>query len=565
MKSKIKQGVIGLFLLASVHAHAQWLWADDAGGTANDAGNSIVQDAHGNTYVTGSFSSPTINFGNGITLTNSGAIDYYLVKYSSSGLAQWAQGATGVSNDVGYNVTLDATGSNVYVVGNTNSASITFPVGGTLVNNGHDDVFIAKYSSAGVLQWVKLKGGSSDDIGEKIAVDGSGNAYISGYFASSSVTFGPGISVANAGGFSGTDDIFIAKFDVNGNALWAQRAGGTANDAGMGIAVDGSGSNVYATGYYSSTSVAFGATPALVNSGGQDFFIVKYNSSGTAQWANTAVGTLNDVGNDVKVDVHGNVRVVGTYNSSTLTFSGLTPLSNNGGSDIFTLFYTPAGVVQWANGAGGSGNDVGSSVSLDIDANAYITGYFGSSTISFGAPTTPLTNAGSNDIYVATYSSSGASLLAISAGGASDDRGTGVCIDLNGDHFVLTGYYSSPTLSLGTINLTNNGLEDMFVGSFNVATFARDARPGTLNIISTDTPADLNKEFLVYPNPATGILNVEYQKQNETDVVQIINTLGQDVMQVCMQQNKASIDISNLQRGIYFIRTSQGIRKFIKQ
>jgi hypothetical protein len=195
--------------------------------------------------------------------------------------------------------------------------------------------------------WAKRAGGTGNDIGQNISIDAAGNSYITGYFASSSIVFGSTPFLANVGG----NDIYIAKYDPSGNALWAKSVGGSLNETGLGIGTD-AGGNIYATGYYQSSSLTFGST-TLTNSGSDDYFIVKYNPAGNVIWAKGASGASNDIGYNLKVDAANNIHVVGTFNSSSVTF-GSSTISLNSFDDIFILKYDSTGIVLWAKSAGGT-------------------------------------------------------------------------------------------------------------------------------------------------------------------------------------------------------------------
>ncbi len=245
----------------------------------------------------GWYSSATITFGS-LTLTNPGVGtgDVFLVKYDASGNALWAKTFGGTDGDVGNAVAVDASG-NVYITGWFASSTISFGTS-TLTNAGPgNDVFIVKLNSSGSAIWAKSAGGSSSDRGYGITVDPSGNVFTTGAFMSATINFGTG-TLTNA---SATNDVFIAKHDSNGNALWANSAGGTNADTGFSIASDSLG-NAYATGIFASSSINFG-TGALTNSttGTQDIFVVKYNSSGTAVWSSRAGGTMDDAANAIAV------------------------------------------------------------------------------------------------------------------------------------------------------------------------------------------------------------------------------------------------------------------------
>ncbi|MGH8564958.1 MAG: SBBP repeat-containing protein, partial [Gammaproteobacteria bacterium] len=142
------------------------------------------------------------------------------------------------------------------------------------------------------LVWARQAGGTSSDEARGIGVDGSGNSYVTGRFRDTA-TFGPGETNETMLTSAGGNDVFVAKYDSLGDLVWAKRAGGTSDDDGRGIAVDGSG-NSYVTGFFPDTAT-FGPGETnetmLTSAGGNDVFVAKYDSLGDLVWAKRAGGT----------------------------------------------------------------------------------------------------------------------------------------------------------------------------------------------------------------------------------------------------------------------------------
>jgi len=360
------------------------LWAKSAGGTVDDDVESISTDANGNSYITGYFGGHTITFGN-TTLTNAGLGGFFVVKYDGAGNVLWAKSAGGSNDAHGNSISTDTNG-NSYITGmffySTSFGSTT------LTNVGGNDIFIVKYDGAGNVLWAKSAGGTGNDNGKSISSDANGNSYIIGNFISPTITFGSTTLTNVSSLYEG--DIFIVKYDGAGNVLWAKSAEGSANDNGWSISTDANG-NSYITGYFQSPTITFGST-TLINTGGTNIFVVKYDGAGNVLWAKSAGGTSGSI----TTDANGNPYITGVFFSS-ITF-GSTTLTGYG-SDIFVVKYDGAGNVLWAKSAGGTGSDWGKSISTDANGNSYITGCSNSPTITFG--NTTLTNAGGWDIFVA--------------------------------------------------------------------------------------------------------------------------------------------------------------------
>jgi len=285
------------------------------------------------------------------------------------------------------------------------------------------------------VQWAKRAGGTDEDYGYGVAVDGLGNSYVTGSFFGTT-TFGLGEANETTLNSPGNYDMFVAKFDSSGALLWAKQAGGVNSSAeGFGLAVDGSG-NSHVTGYFDGTAT-FGPGQNLKAAGNYDLFVAKYNSSGALQWAKRAggVGSSTDA-YSIAVDGSGNSYVTGSFDA-TATFGpneiNETSLTAVGVYDTFVAKYNSSGALQWAKRAGGVGSAAdGFGIAADSSGNSYVTGSFDASsgnsyvTGSFDATATyglgevnetSLTALGLWDIVVAKYDSNGALLWAKRAGG----------------------------------------------------------------------------------------------------------------------------------------------------
>jgi uncharacterized repeat protein (TIGR01451 family) len=308
---------------------------------------------------------------------------------------------------------VDADG-NAYIAGETNSSESSFPktVGPDLTYNGGVDAFVAKVNAAGTaLLYAGYIGGSGDDRGNGIAVDGSGNAYITGETNSAQATFPDGDGFGAIPGFdlthNGGVDAFVAKVDATGAALvYAGYIGGSGDDRGNGIAVDGSG-NAYITGETNSTQATFpdgdgfGAIPGfdLTHNGGVDAFVAKLDAAGTTLlYAGYIGGSGDDRGNGIAVDGSGNAYITGETDSTQATFPdgngfGAIPgfdLTHNGGVDAFVAKLDASGTtLEFAAYIGGIGDDRGKGIAVDAAGDIYLTGETNSTETTFPDRTGP--------------------------------------------------------------------------------------------------------------------------------------------------------------------------------
>jgi hypothetical protein len=377
------------------------IWARSAGEVLDMSGyvvSDICTDANGNVYVVGNYTT-SITF-DSITLANERA---YIVKYDSSGNVLWAKGALTLANSTA----ADALG-NVYVVGSFYSQTLTlgaFTLTNTDTTGFWADIYIVKYDASGNVLWAKSIGSTGQDEIASIATDPMGNIFVSGSFGyTTSITIGTN-TITNATNNNGWGyDIFVAKYDANGNVIWAQGAGGAgSNDYILGVSSDASG-NVFITGKYYTPSITFGST-TLYNTDTSstnvsfDSFVVKYSAAGNMLWAKGIGGTGWDYGNGITNDTDGNVYIVGIY-SDTISFGSFNLSNTNFGAfNIFVVKYDPLGNVLWAKQAGGVDNDYGNSISLDVYGNIFITGTYTSPQMVFGTDT--INNSGGYQMFLA--------------------------------------------------------------------------------------------------------------------------------------------------------------------
>jgi len=552
MKKTFLLFILALCSLALFAQNEDWLWAKQAGGISGDKGYSIAVDAYGNSYITGYFRE-SATFGT-TTLTSSSdyGSDIFVAKMDINGNWLWAKQAGGTDYHGGYGIAVDANG-NSYVTGYF-SGSATFGTT-TLTSSGYDDIFVAKLDSSANWLWAKQAGGTSSDIGYGIAVDAYGNSYVTGYFKSSSCSFGT-ITLTS----SGYEDIFVAKLDINGNWLWAKQAGGTSEDGGTSIAVDANG-NSYVTGSFKE-SANFGTT-TLTSSGSWDIFVAKIDHNGNWLWAKQAGGTDNDGGISIAVDDNGNSYVTGGFYGSSCSFSTITLINSSiEYSDIFVAKIDYNGNWLWAKQAGGTGYDAGYGIAVDTNGNSYVTGEFDGSA-TFG--TTTFTSSGGSDIFVAKLDSNGNWLWAKQAGGTDDDYGKGIAVDNNGNSYVTGYFWSSATFGTTTLTSSSDYGSDIFV-----------TKLGEVNSIDLPDIISFNGIRSIYPNPFNPLTTIDYEISMPADVkIEVYNNRGQLVRNFILgykeqgsykltwegEDNNGCLCSS----GIYYIRMQAGKEIYIKK
>lgn len=364
---------------------------------------------------------------------------------------------------------------NTILTGYYNNTADFDPGAGTayLTSNGGTDIFIAKYDASGNYVWARSMGGTSNDQGLSLTVDGIGNIYLTGYFRSV-VDFDPGAGTANLTS-NAANDIFFAKYDASGNYVWSKAMGSTYDDRGNSITIDASG-NVYVLGQFEQT-VDFDpgiGTANLTSAGTNDVFLAKYDALGNYVWTRGIGGTNSDQGNSMAIDGMGNLYITGLY-SETVDFdpgAGIVNLTSLGGNDIFLAKFDGSGTYAWAVGMGGTGTDQGLSVSLDASNNVYFTGSF-RSTVDFdpSISVSNLTSAGSADIFVAKFTSAGAHTWSRAMGGSSNDQANVIICDASSNVYV-TGYFNGTVdfdAGAGVVNLSSAGGNDIFLTKYDAS------------------------------------------------------------------------------------------------
>jgi hypothetical protein len=391
---------------------------------------------------------------------------------------EWAKRIGGTGTDWNGDMATDAQG-HVYVTGSFQGSNVDFDPGpGTAYLNsaGNLEMYLAKYDSAGNFVWAKAMGGTGNDFAARIAVDASGNAYVIGWFESPDADFDPGPGSAILG-TAGSADIFFAKYDSDGNYLWAHRAGGTNNDGCHDVALD-SKDNVYLTGYFNGMNIDFDPGPgtaylsSVASSG--DVFIAKYDSSGGFLWAKGVGGPTYEVGNAIALDDSGYVYITGAFTGTIVDFDpgpDTTYLSSSGAYDIFLARYKVSGALDWARKIGGVADDIGADILVSPTGAIYAAGRYHGTNIDFdpGTGTALLSSRGAFDAYVAKYDRSASCVWATSIGGTSDDYGNKIMLD-DLENVLLAGTFQGMNIDFDpgsdTASFSSAGGSDVFVAEY---------------------------------------------------------------------------------------------------
>jgi len=499
----------------------EWVARYHGLGNGSDLAKSIVVDVSGNVYVTGN------SYVNGY--------DYATIKYNSSGVQQWVAiyNGTGNGSDNATSLAVDSSG-NVYVTGLSDGIGTSSDYATIKYNSFGDSIWVRRYNGPG----------NGNDWAFSLAVDGSGNVYVSGG------NFVNGLNY----------DYATVKYDSSGVQQWTSRYGGSGNqfDAVYSLAVDVSG-NVYVTGE------SFGGGT------GHDYATIKYNSSGDSLWVRRYIGIGNgdDAAMSLVIDDFGNVFVSGS--------------SEGGGTglDYATIKYNSSGVQQWVTRYNAPGNDEDRFFSLAVDSfgNAFVTGYSG---ILGSDYATVKYNSSGVQQWVAIYNGTGngddgAQSLAVdgsgnvyvtgsSGGGGTDLDYATIKYNSFGD-LIWVRRYNGPGNALdGASSIAIDGSNNVYVtgtstGSGTGEDYATIKYSQLVSItpVSNQIPGAFKLEQN-YPNPFNPSTKINYSIPNtQYTILKVYDVLGNEVATLVNEkQNAGSYEIefegSNLSSGIYYYK-----------
>ena len=399
----------------------------------------------------------------------------------------WSTYLGGSDVDLSYSVAVDSSG-NAYVTGTAGSTDFPTvnPIQGTKAYDW--DVMVAKINAAGtaIVYSTYIGGNGFNEYGLAIAVDPSGNAYVSGGTNSTDFPGVTGGSIQSTyGGTGAYRDAFALKINAAGSAiLWATYLGGSGDELGYGIAADSSG-NAYVTGYTDSASLPWigGSAIQPTYGGNTDGFVIKIDSSGANVWA-TYLGTSDgDSLNEVLVDGSGNVWVGGSTGSSSwpgVTGGSLQPTYAGNGDAVITEINSAGTAISYATYLGGSDSDDLRGLAFDSSGNVYVCG----TTLSTSFPgvtgsSIQPSNAGDHDIYVAKLNSTATSITwATFIGGSDYDISTGLGVDSSGNVYISGS-------SLSTDFPLSSAIQSTFGGGDADAIAAKINAAGTAVVWST--------------------------------------------------------------------------------
>ncbi len=515
-------------------------WAKHAGGTGHDEPNAMITDGSGNIYIAGGFNG-TMDADPGIgvaPLTSfANSTDIFFAKYDASGNYLWAKALIGTGDnsntDMATDIALDAAG-NIYITGSIDNAVDFDPGAGTAMIspvNYSQNYFFAKYDPSGNYLWAKTFGKKyySNDI-IKMALDASGNIYLSGYIMGSpAVTsdFDPGPGVANLTNF-GLKDAFLAKYDPYGNYLWVKKFGSPgAQTQSFATVVDSHG-NVLIGGI-TNNIVDFDPSMgvALINGGGGNSFFAKYDSMGALIWVKSFEGGGNGI-RTIVLDNTDNVYVGGVFTDvvdfdadtavHSLTCSVASQINNYFAKYDASGNYVFAQMLPEGNGAGLGIAGMGPVLALDPSQNICISGVFrGTEDFDPGVGITILSSANSAipDCFFGKYDNTGGFIWAANLVGNSSNAVCGISANSAGQ-ICIAGTFTSTTdfdPTSATTNLVSSGGSDFFMASYTGPASSALAAP--TNLTATVFKTDASYVLLSWTDNSTNETGFKIERSDD--------------------------------------------------
>ena len=540
------------------------IWARSEGYSSSDEANGIAVDKFNNVFITGSFGD-SLTIGSTTIHSYSYYDDIFLAKYSSNGSPIWLKGAGRYNSDVANDVEVDAYG-NTFLTGYFYSDTLQFDQVSIVSTAFERNGFIAKFDPSGNCLWGKRMGGTVEDYGKHLAADTNNNVFVVGCFFSPSITF-DSITLDNATGVDSTADLFLAKYDTDGNALWAKRAGGLRDDYAKGVAV-GKNNAAVIVGDYKSSSIQFGAT-TLTNNGNLDLYIannITQNDVPVPQICAVTVDSLSEF-NIIAWDKtpfagasERKQNFIVYRETSTNTYNPIAVIP----FDSLSLFIDTVRVKYFPN----TGNPNKGTYRYKIQLQDSFGNY---SLLSPYHNTIFIVDNGSgsftwNPGYTIEGASNPVNNYVLMRDNLGDGNWTTVGSISGSQNTIADNQYSSypngkwrvetdwSLTCTPSIIKKSNPKEDKVQTQVVITKSASNIRH---NFVLGVNEKDMNAFISVYPNPANGSLFVEWSENMNSTTQQVIvrNYLGVEVSRTISTKNQSKIllDVSGLASGIYSV------------
>ncbi|AFL81146.1 hypothetical protein Aeqsu_1663 [Aequorivita sublithincola DSM 14238] len=525
MKTQI---ILFVLLLCAIRAFSQdpaIIWQKTIGGSDTDFSTAFETTSDGG-YIIGGYS--TSNISGEKTENSNGAIDIWIVKLDASGNIMWQNTIGGSGDD--YLISIKQTSDGGYIVGAGSDSDISGDK--TENSRGGLDYWILKLNASGNIVWQKTYGGNQPEFDNYVVQTPDGGYFVGGY--SDSEVSGDKTDPTN-----GQRDFWALKLDSSGAIVWQNSIGGSLVDRPSAAFQTNDGG--FIIGGFSNSPASGDKTENT--RGGNDYWIVKLDSSGNVQWDKTYGGNDSDVLRNMVQTADGGY-LVGGYSKSNI--SGDKTENSQGDYDQWILKLNGSGNIVWQNTIGGSGIDYPRDV-MQISDGTYVIASWSNSNIS--GDKTENSNGG-YDYWLVSLNTSGGIISQNSIGGSADESGTYI-LPTNDGNYIM--FCSSDSNISGDKSENSRGLDDYWVFK---------TTPAILGVAKNTFGPSLS----AYPNPTNGRITIKLGESFSAINVIINNMLGQ-VVSSTNYQNTNTLDVEiNGAAGIYLatVKTNDGKQATIK-
>jgi len=436
------------------------------GGGPSDGVSDMILDENNNIYITGTFQSSDLDFGNNVKLSNGGRkAQIYVAKYNNQGVCQWASAGGSTEDDEVSRITVDNNG-NLYIIGTIRAAGV-FGSLAIPAYYGSSDVFVAKLDrDIGRWVWVNTLGGGDTDFGRGIVYSSSNNQlYLSGTLKGNGNTTIKRNNNANTDNYSLLDyDVFFVLCNpATGSINTPDVIGGSGFQESSDMAVDPSG-NVYLTGRFTVQFTFKNSASKLTSSGSFDIFIAKWNITSGWEWSKKSGGAGSDESSAICIDSNKNTYITGQYNASNPDFNNI---PSAGDYNVFWASYSSSGTLRWSQGGGGYGQDRMHKVRLGDDGNLILCGQFQQASLfPFNIGTSVNSKGNSDFLAFKANTSSGSRVGDIVTGGDTGEDGAGIALVKGGKMYVAGSFQGNVNISGTALSAFSASISNIFVAKF---------------------------------------------------------------------------------------------------
>jgi hypothetical protein len=599
----VSNGITDIFF-QKLDAAGNLVYGKSIGSSDYDFFQAMTVDAAGNLYATGlAYDTIDCDPGPGVAIVP-GSFHGFILKLDPAGNLVWAKPISGSYLSYGMDIATDASG-NIVVTGIFNDTIDLDP--GPAVNQavsaGNVDAFMLKLDPSGNFVWAKTFGANGNDLGRNIVTDATGNIYVSGTIDDTvDIDPGPGVQMAMS---ISSDDAYVIKLDPAGNLVWAGIINGTLGDYILGMAVQGN--QLLLCGIFEGPSDLDPGSPTMNfnANGGYDFFVSSLDLSGNLNWVKTAGGTGYDYATDITADAAGNVYLTGLFygavdfDPGTATYN----LNSSATGNAYMLKLDVTGNFVWAEQITTTDHTIGRGIAVDAVENIYLSSDFrGIADYATGPGVFNLSANGEYDIAVAKYNQcatwstinqvscnaySWMGNTYTSSGIYSDtlsNANTAGCDSIQFLQLVINSTDTTTSVTGATITSSDTVSSHQWVDCSNAfapisgetAQVFIPASNGTYAVILdnngcidtssciqiTSTGIGVNElsDFEIYPNPSAGNF---FLKSTAGETFIIYNATGQLIRTIGLAAGTIK-EVSDLEAGVYFIRSSESGGKNLK-